>query len=169
MDETLFIQSFADNADATVHHVTGSYYISACTGLGKRLLNEHFNGFVIENIARFINQPVLAVGCVGVKCYVTRNSQLREFFLEHTNDSWNQTVRIGGFATIRRFQMIFDCREKSDHRNAQINHFLSHFAKFIRRHSFNTRHGRNGLVTAFTFHDKNRQNQIRSRQRVFAH
>ena len=51
----------ADRADAAVHHVARRDDVDAGLGLHQRLLDQHLDGLVVEDVAGVVEQAVLAV------------------------------------------------------------------------------------------------------------
>jgi hypothetical protein len=51
------IRARSDRADAPVHHVAGRHDVHAGLGLHQRLLHQHGHGFVVEDVARVVQQP----------------------------------------------------------------------------------------------------------------
>ena len=59
-------QRLAHRADAAIHHVAGRDDVRARCGMRQGLLHELGDGGVVEDVAAFIEQAVLAVAGVGV-------------------------------------------------------------------------------------------------------
>ena len=71
-------QRRADGADAAVHHVAGRDDVHAGLGLRQRLADQHLHGLVVEDVAGFVEQAVLAVAGEGVQRHVGHDAQVRE-------------------------------------------------------------------------------------------
>ena len=78
MDESFLFQAVADDADAPVHHVARCDDVGAGTSLSEDLFDEHFDRFVVEDVARFVDETVLAVRRVGVECDVAHDAGVIE-------------------------------------------------------------------------------------------
>ena len=167
VDQVLFLKGAADRADTAVHHVRRGNHVSARAGLAEGLQHELLHGLIIHDEARVVDQAVLAVRRVGVERDVSHDAELRELLLHRLDRAGNETVRVVGFATVRRLQFLFNMREERDHRHAEINALLADFEQFIDRKTGNARHRRDGVAAVFALLDKNRQDQIVRRKRRF--
>jgi hypothetical protein len=67
----------ADGADPSVHHVAGRHDVHAGLRLGQRLLDQHFHGFVVQDVAGVVQQAVLAVAGEGVQRHIGHHAQAR--------------------------------------------------------------------------------------------
>ena len=169
VDKAFFFQHLADDADAAVHHVGGSHNVSAGLSLGANLTHEHFNGFIVEDVARFVDEAVLTVCGVGVKRHIAHDAQLRVGSLDGLHGTRNQTVGIGGFNAVGSLQFIVDVREKSHHRDAEFNHFAAKLQEFVDRQTVDAGHGGNGRDLVFAFLHEHRQDEVIGRENGFTH
>ena len=76
------LQRLADGADAAVHHVRRSDDVGAGRGLDQRLLGEHRDGVVVDDIALDVDQPVMAVRGVGIERDVGQHADFRHRVLD---------------------------------------------------------------------------------------
>ena len=67
VDVSRVFEGFADGEDAAVHHVGRGDDLRACVGVAQGLFYQNFDGFVVEDVAVCIGQPVLPVDGVGVE------------------------------------------------------------------------------------------------------
>ena len=65
--------------------------------MAQGLFHQNFYGFVIEDVAVCIGQPVLPVDGVGVECDVGHDAQFGEFFAQGAYDGRNESFGVVGF------------------------------------------------------------------------
>ena len=75
------IERLADRADAPVHHVGGRDDVAAGFRLHQRLLDQHRDGFVVEDDA-VAQQAVMAVAGEGIERHVAEDADVRHFLLD---------------------------------------------------------------------------------------
>ena len=59
----------------------GGYDVSTRLGLSHHLPDEHFDGFIVEDVARFINKAVLSVRRIGVERHDHTSRQAGDMLL----------------------------------------------------------------------------------------
>src|SRR4029077_20912965 len=80
VDESPFVQSGTDAADAPVHHVRGGDDIHSGRSLGKRLLFQDTERGVVDDVATCVDYAVLTMAGVGVKRDIAHYPEFGEFF-----------------------------------------------------------------------------------------
>lgn len=108
-----------DCANAPVHHVRRCDDVNARLGLAERLLLQNRDRFVIEDVARIVDQTVLPVGRIGIERHVTDHAQLRKALLQLAHSAWHETTRIEGFRAVRGFKRNVDDRKQGDRRDTK--------------------------------------------------
>ena len=58
-------------------------------GLSHHLPDEHFDGFIVEDVARFINKAVLSVRRIGVERHITHHAKLGICCFQSLDTAWN--------------------------------------------------------------------------------
>ena len=141
MNVTLIFQCLANGTNAAIHHVAGRHDVNASCSVSECLLFQNLDGDVVQDVARFIEQTILAVACVGVKRNVGHDAQRREILFECGHHVGNEPLWVGCLFAIGCFQVAADHREKCYHRNAQLDALLCHIQQEIEAHAFNAGHG----------------------------
>ena len=98
----LRFQRRADRADAAVHHVAGRHDVDAGLGLRQRLLHQHLDGLVVQDVAGVVEQAVLAVAGEGVQRHVGHHAELGKALLQRAHHARHQALGVPGFAAVRR-------------------------------------------------------------------
>ena len=83
----------ADRADAAVHHVARRDDVDAGLGLHQRLLGEHGDGLVVDDVAGRVEQAVLAVARERVEGDVGHDAELGEALLQLAHDARHEALR----------------------------------------------------------------------------
>ena len=90
-------KGFADGEDASVHHVGRGDDLRACVGVAQGLFHQNFDGFVVEDIAVRIGQPVLPVDGVGVEGDIGHDAEFGEFLAQGAHDGRYESFGVVGF------------------------------------------------------------------------
>jgi hypothetical protein len=96
----------------------------AC-GLHQRLLDQHFDGLVVQDVAGVVEQAVLAVAGERVERHVGHHAQLREFLLQRRTTR-GTSLRDSRLRGRRASSARIDDREQRQHRDAQGHALLRH-------------------------------------------
>jgi len=134
------LQRLADRADAAVHHVAGREDVGAGRGMGQRLPHQRLDGGVIEDVAVRIDQPVLAVGGVGVQGLVGHHSQLGEARFQRADRTRHDPVLVPGDAAVGGLGRRVRHAEQVQHRHPQFQRLLAHPQQLVDRQPFHPRH-----------------------------
>ena len=103
MNVTLIFEDLANGANSAIHHVAGRHNVNARCGVSQGLLLQHFYCNVVQDVARLIQQAILAVTGVGVKRNVGHDAQRGEILFEGGHHMGNEPLRIGCLFAIGRF------------------------------------------------------------------
>ena len=169
MDEVLRVQSAADDTDSAVHHVRRRHDVGTGFGLRHRLLHEHFDRFVVEDVARFVDETVLTVRGVGIQGDVAHDAEIGTGGFDCLHRTGNEALGIGGFDAVRRLEIVFDVREESYHRNPEFHHLFAFGDEFIHGVAHHARHRRNRFTIVLAFFDEHGEDEIVGGEHVFAH
>jgi hypothetical protein len=169
VDQAAGLQRRPDGADPAVHHVAGGDDVHTGFGLGERLIHQHPDGFVVQDVAGVVQQAVLAVAGEGVERHVGHHAQTGKLFLQRPHHGGHQAVGVGRFAADRVFQRGADHREQRHHRDAQLHAVLGHRQQQVQAQAFHAGHGGHGLAAALAFEHEHRVDQVVDADRVLAH
>src|SRR3546814_8409713 len=67
MSEALCLERLSDRPDAAIHHVAVRDDVGTGARLIQRLSHQYLDRFVVENIARAVDQPVLPMTGIGIE------------------------------------------------------------------------------------------------------
>ena len=153
-------QRAANGANAPVHHVGGGNHIRTGFGMGKRLFNENIHGFVVKDIAAFIDQPVLAMAGEGVQRHVGDDPEFGQLALQFTYRTLRQSIRVvclGGIVTLggRRRD-----REQCHGGHPQRMQFSGFLQQQVDTEAFHTGHGIDSFALVISFEHKQRADQV---------
>ena len=137
-------------------------------GMAQCLFYQHFDGFVIQYVARVVRQPVLAAQCVRVERDISHDAQFGKLAAQRTHGSLHQAFGVVGFLRVGGF-VLGDDRKQRQHGNAQLHGAFGGFEQQIQALALNAAHGRNFLLAVFAFQHEHGVNQIVGSQGVFAH
>ena len=73
---TLALQHLPNGAYPSVHHVGGRDDVRAGVGADGCLSAERLHRDVVEHVSAFVDDSVLAVGCVGIKGRVGHDAEI---------------------------------------------------------------------------------------------
>ena len=113
-----FSSAGANAPDAAVHHVGGRDDVDAGRGLRERLLDEHLQRHVVDDVAGLVDDAVLAVRGVGIERDVGHDAEFGKALLQRAHRARHETFRVVGFAPVEAFQALVDDREQRQHRHA---------------------------------------------------
>jgi len=94
VDVARLFEGGADAADAAVHHVGRRDDVDASLRLHQRLLHQHVERYVVEDVARLVDDAVLSVRGVRVERDVGHDPQAREARLERRHRARHQALRV---------------------------------------------------------------------------
>ena len=80
-------------ADAAIHHVGWRDDVAAGLGLHQRLLDQHLDGLVVEDLAA-VHQAVMAVAGVGIERHVAHDADVRHRLLDGAHGPADEIVGI---------------------------------------------------------------------------
>ena len=124
MNETGGIERISYCVDAAVHHVGRRHDIGAGGGMALGLAGQHGDGFVVEYIARVIDQAILSVAGIGVERDVGNHAKFGKALLQRRNHARHQTIRVVRLRCIETLQRGIDYREQSQCRHPQLQALL---------------------------------------------
>ena len=78
------------------------------------LAHEHVDGDVVQHVAVVIDDPVLAVGRVGVERDVCYYSKLRQLRLDCFDRALHEAIRVGALGAVEALLVLVDDREQGD-------------------------------------------------------
>ena len=104
-----------------------------------------------------------------IQRYIGQHAQFREALLDFSDGTRYQTFGVGGFDAVWCFQCRINDREQCQHRNAQSNALFGNGHQQVERQPLNPRHGRHGFASVLSIEDKDRVDQVRRGNGVFAH
>ncbi len=160
MNVALQLQRFADGTNAPVHHVAGGHHVGTCFGVVQGLAHQYFHGLIVEDVAGFIQDAVLAVAGVGIQCHVGHHAQLGEFLLQRADHAGDQAVGVEGFFAVGRFQAGINRGEQRQEGDLQLHAFLGHGQQQIQTQAVHARHGRHGLTAVAASVHKHRVDEV---------
>ena len=158
----------ADRADAAVHHVGGRDDVAAGFGLHQRLLDQHFDGFVIEDHA-VAQQAVMAVAGIGIERDIAEDADVGHFFLDRADGAADEIVRIERFAAVVVAQTRIGIGKERDAGDGEFRGAFGFAHDLIDREAFDARHGGDRHAGFLSVGDKKRPDQVGGRERVLAH
>ncbi len=162
-------QCAADGADAAIHHVAGGHDVHAGLGLHQRLLLQHGHRLVVQDVARVVQQAVLAVGGKGIERHVGQQAQVGEALLQFAHRARHQAFGVGGFAAVGRLLRQLDDREQRHHRDAQLHAVFGHREQAVQAAPLHAGHAGHVLLLAPPVEQEHRQDQVVAGQRVLTH
>jgi hypothetical protein len=170
VDQAGGFQRLADGADAPVHHVAGRDDVHAGFGLGERLLDQHLDGFVVQDVAGLVEQAVLAVAGEGVQRHVGHHAQAGKFFFSARTTRGHQAVGVGGLAADRVFQRgRLITGKQRHHRDAQLDAVFGHRQQQVQAQALHAGHRGHGLAAVAAVQHEHRVDQVVGADRVLAH
>jgi len=158
------VEGRADAADATVHHVRGGDDVDAGLCADDCLAFESRDRLVVHDVARRVDNAVLAMRRVRIERGIRDDAEVRKFPFERGDGTRDESVRIRRFAAVRRLHIGRDDREERECGDAQRHALLRPLEQPVERMAFDARHGRHGFGAVLTFHDEHRINQVVCRQ-----
>ena len=100
---SIVFQCVANGADAPIHHVRGCNDVGAGFSMRQCLFNQHLNGFVVEHIAGFVDQAILAVAGERIQGNIGNDAQFRAGLFEGAHGTLRQPIRVEGLSCIVTF------------------------------------------------------------------
>ena len=82
----------ADRADAAVHHVRRRDDVGPGLGLDQRLVGEHLDRVVVDDIAGVVGQPVVAVRGIGIERDVGEHADVGHRILDLADRAADEVV-----------------------------------------------------------------------------
>ena len=89
------VERAADGADPPVHHVGRRDDVAAGVRLDERLLDQHLDGLVVEDLA-VPQQAVMAVAGIGIERDVAQHADIGHFLLDGADGAADEVFRIEG-------------------------------------------------------------------------
>ena len=118
--ESGFIQGSANRANTSIHHVGWGNDVSAGAGLDKGLLDQDGDGFVVEDIAVLVEQPVMAVAGEGIERDIASYADFRCCGLHRLDDCRDEPFQVDGFVAAVILLRGVDMRENRNRRDAEF-------------------------------------------------
>ena len=111
MDVAGRFQRVPDRTDAAIHHVARRHDVDSGCRLHQRLPDQDGDRLVVENVAVVVDQSVLPMGRVRIKCHVGQHAESRKALLQRLDGAWHESVGVGRFGTVFGLQCALDHRE----------------------------------------------------------
>ena len=150
-------------------NVAGRDDVHPGLGLHPRLRAQHGHGLVVQDVARVVEQAVLAVRGVRVECHIGEQAELREAILQRAHRARHQAIGVARLAAVGRLQRRLDHREQRQHRQAERDALLGHGQYAVDRQALHAGHAGHVLRRAAAINHEQRQDQVRRMQPVLAH
>ena len=115
----LVLQRAPHRRDATVHHVGRGDDVGARVGVRQGLAHQHVDGFVVQHVARVVDDAVLSMRRVGVERDVGHDGETGQLRLDRAHRPLHETLRVGAFGPVGALQVGIDDREQGDGGNAE--------------------------------------------------
>ena len=163
------LERTADRADAPVHHVAGRDDVDAGFGLHQRLAGQHLHRAVVEDVAVFVEQAVLAVAGVRIERDVGEQPQAREALFQLAQCPRDQPCGVRRLVAAGVLQRRLDDREQGHHRDAQFDALLGHVVQPVQAAALHAGHARHVLRLRVAVEHEHRQDQVLRRQAMLAH
>ncbi len=169
MQVAVGLQHRADGADAAIHHVAGRDDVDAGLGLHARLAGQHGHGRVVDDVARLVEEAVLAVRRERIERDVGHHAELGELLLQRAHGAWNQAIRVERLGAVGRLQVRLDGREQGQRGHAQADALLGHTEQSVDGHALHAGHAGDVLHLVVTVDHEHRQDEVAGVQPVLAH
>jgi len=168
VDVAFLLQHRAHRADAAVHHVARGDDVDAGLGLHARLADQHRHGGVVDDVARLVEQAVLAVRRERIERDVGHHAQVGEMLLQRAHGARDQAVGVERLGAIGRLQRRLDGREQRQRGHAERHAFLGHVQQPVDAQALHAGHALDVLRLVLAFDDEDREDQVAGAQAVFA-
>ena len=162
-------QRLADGADAAVHHVRRRDDVHPRVGMTQRLFDEGGDGGVVQDVASFVGDAVLAVDGVGVQRDVGHHAQFGVGGFDRAHRARDEAVRVVSGGGVRAFVFGTDDGKRRYRRNAERDQLRAFGEQQIDGKAVHAGHGWHRLALAFALTDKDGQDEIGGAQGGFAH
>ena len=169
MDVARLFERGPDAADAPVHHVRRRDDVYARSGLRQRLLDQHFERDVVDDVAAGVDHAVLAVRSVGVERDVGHDAELGEALLELRDGARHQSAGVVGLATVERLELLLDDGEQRQGGNAKLETDLGLPQQPVDRHALDPRHRGHLFGAILAVEHEHRIDQVICGKHAFAH
>ena len=150
----------ADRADAAVHHVRGGDDVGAGFGLDQGLVDQDRAGGVVEDIARLVDDPVMAVRRIGIERDVGEHADFGRRVLRRLDRAADQIVGIERLARIVGAQAGRRVGEQGDAGNAEVARLPRLRADPVDRPARHAGQGRDRLLDPLPLGDEQRPDQV---------
>jgi hypothetical protein len=161
-------QRAADGADAAVHHVAGRDDVHTGLGLHQRLLHQHLDRLVVEDVAGVVEQAVLAVRGERVERHVGHHAQLGEALLQFAH---HRGTRPSGLVASRPSGVFSATRSPgtAPSPGCPASRSLGHREQPIQAAALHAGHAGHVLLLAAAVEHEHRQDQVAAGQRMLTH
>jgi len=116
-----------------VHHVGRRDDVDAGGRLGERLLHQRVERHIIDDVARRVDDAVLAVRGIGVEGDVGHDAELGKAFLQRRDRARHQPFGIECFLAVGALQPLLDGRKKRERGNAKLEALFGERQEACRR------------------------------------
>ena len=113
-------QRGADRADAAVHHVRRRDDVGAGLGVRQRLLDQRFDGGVVDDVAGLVDEAVLAVRRERIERDVGDHAELRKCLLQRAHRALREAFGIPRLARIEALRVGRRHRKQRERRDAEL-------------------------------------------------
>ncbi len=159
MLKAALVERAADGADAAVHHVRGRHQIGAGLGLRHRHARQDLERGVVEDLA-VLDQPVVAVGGVGIHRHVGDDEELGQRVLELAHRALEQAVGIGRLGREPVLARLGKRREERHRGHAQAQRLARLRDCEVDRKTRDSRHRRDRLARAAALDHEQRIDEV---------
>ena len=157
IQEFIFVQSFTDSTNTSVHHIRRGDYIGTCLCLTYRDLLQQRKRSIIVYIVT-VQLSAVAMGGILTEADVSDNNKLRYRFFYCCNSTLNRTLHIPSGRT--DFVLVLRQTKHLNGRNTEVINLLRKLHGFIHRQTAAAGHAWDRLRNIFSRNNKNRINEI---------
>ena len=169
MDQPCVLEGGADGADPAVHHVGRSNHVGPRVGVRARLAHQRFDGEVVLDVARRVDQPVLPVGGEGIQGDVGDHAELRKLPLDRPHGPLGQALGIPGFSRVQALAVRRGHGEDGDGGDAQRGERGAFAQQFVDGQALHPGHGGDRLAFPRPFDHEHRIDERVDRELGLAH
>jgi hypothetical protein len=159
----------ADRADATVHHVRRRDDVGAGLGVRDGLLDQRFDGDVVDDVTAVVDEAVLAVRGERVERDVGDDAEFGKFLLERAHRALDEAIRIPRLARVERFRLRWRDREQRECGHAELLRLFGDAQQAVDRDALDAGHRRHRFGDVAAFAHEHGQDQVGRQQVGFAH
>jgi hypothetical protein len=135
-------------------------------GANHGLVDEDRVGVVVDDPAAFVDDPVVAVRCIGIERDVGEDADLRYRILDCLDRPADEVVGVERFPRVVGAKLVRRVREKRDARDAEARRLLCLGGDAVDAPAANARKRTDRLIAAGAFADEERQDEVAGVQPV---